>query len=110
MFLFFIFETPELSRSSCSCGETEETLLSSCKNNTETKHSLFGATMVAGIATLKLNLSAFSSSMSTFTASSSSSSFPFLLPMRTPSSSKPRFFSESLRSFLRFLPQCSPLC
>ncbi|XP_047148473.1 elongation factor P [Vigna umbellata] len=48
--------------------------------------------MVAGIANLKLNLSAFSSSMSSFTASSSSSSFPSLLPMRTPSSSKPRFF------------------
>lgn len=58
--------------------------------------------MVAGIATLKLNLSAFSSSMSSFTASSSSSSFPSFLPMRTPSSSKPRCFSESLRSFPRF--------
>ena len=48
--------------------------------------------MVAGTATLKLNLSDFSSPMSSFSASSSSSSFPFLLSMRTPSSSsKPRF-------------------
>ncbi|KAG4922258.1 Elongation factor P [Glycine soja] len=44
--------------------------------------------MVAGTATLKLSLSAFSSPMSNFSASSS---FPSLLPMRTPSSSKPRF-------------------
>ncbi|KAK7394964.1 hypothetical protein VNO78_15505 [Psophocarpus tetragonolobus] len=46
--------------------------------------------MVAGTATFKLNLFTYSSSMSSFTASSSASSFPFLLPMQTPSS-KPRF-------------------
>ncbi|XP_020237443.1 uncharacterized protein LOC109816752 [Cajanus cajan] len=46
--------------------------------------------MVAGTATFKLNLSSFRSSMSTFTASSSSSfSFPSLLPMRTLSSKPP---------------------
>ncbi|TKY65673.1 Elongation factor P [Spatholobus suberectus] len=45
--------------------------------------------MVAGTATFKLNFSAFPSSMSSFSASSSSS-FPSLLPMRTPSS-KSRF-------------------
>ncbi|RZB53055.1 Elongation factor P isoform B [Glycine soja] len=56
--------------------------------------------MVAGTATLKLSLSAFSSPMSNFSASSS---FPSLLPMRTPSSSKPRFLSESLRSLISML-------
>lgn len=60
--------------------------------------------MVAGTATLKLNLSDFSSPMSSFSASSSSSSFPFLLSMRTPSSSsKPRFLSQSLPSLISSL-------
>ena len=65
-----------------------------CKNYDEV------TTMVAGTATLKLSLSAFSSPMSNFSASSS---FPSRLPMRTPSSSKPRFLSESLRSLISTL-------